>query len=134
MKLSMGTEMAVRGILVLAAREDSRPVSLKEVCRLRDLSRDNMTRLFALLTRARLVMAVRGKNGGYRLARPASEITLLDVIEAVEGPLALNLCQQDPAQCDRPNCPMKEVWDGLQEEVRAALSENTLEDFACILP
>ncbi|HUU22563.1 MAG TPA: Rrf2 family transcriptional regulator [Phycisphaerae bacterium] len=130
----MATELAVRGILVLAGHGDSPPVSLKEICRVRGLSRDNMTRIFALLTRARLVNAVRGKNGGYRLARPASEITLLEVFEAVEGPLALNLCQQDPPQCDRTDCAMRQVWHELQEQVHAALAEKTLEDFACVLP
>lgn len=134
MKLSMATELAVRGILFLAGQGDSQPVSLKEICRVRGLSRDNMTRIFALLSRARLVIAVRGKNGGYRLARPASEITLLEVFEAIEGPLALNLCQQDPPQCDRRDCAMRQVWHELQEQVRAALAEKTLEDFACVLP
>ena len=134
MKLSMGTQLAVRGILALAGQDDSRPVPLKEICRLRSLPHDNMTRIFSLLSRARLVVAVRGKHGGYRLARPASDITLLEVHEAVEGSLALNLCLEDPPQCDREDCPMREVWRDLQEQVRAALAEKTLEDFASSLP
>ncbi|MHC4718326.1 MAG: RrF2 family transcriptional regulator, partial [Planctomycetota bacterium] len=125
--------LAVRGILVLAAQNDSRPVPLKEICRLRKLPRDNMTRIFGLLTRARLITAVRGKGGGYRLARPPEDITLLEVFEAVEGPLALNLCQQHPPQCDKADCPMRPVWHDLQEQVRAALAAKTLEDFACVL-
>ena len=130
MKLSMATELAVRGILVLAVQDEDRPVPLRDICSARELPQDNMTRIFGLLSRARLVTAVRGKGGGYRLARPAKDITLLEVFEAVEGPLALNLCLHDPPQCDKLDCPVRPVWRDLQEQVRQVLVEKTLGDFA----
>ncbi|KPK85402.1 MAG: hypothetical protein AMJ81_03695 [Phycisphaerae bacterium SM23_33] len=131
MKLSMAAELAVRGIIVLASRPAEKPTPLDELCRLRKLPRDYMTRIFSLLSRAHLVTAVRGKGGGYQLARPANEITLLEVIEAVEGPLAINLCQHNPPQCQEPNCRVRPVWEDLQKKIRSALGSKTLDELVC---
>jgi Rrf2 family protein len=126
----MAAELGVRGILVLAEHNGQGPLALEEMCRQRDLPRQYMVKIFGQLARANLIRAVRGKGGGYVLARPPADITLLAVIEAVEGPLAVNLCQQTPAAC--PNslaCPVQPVWHDLQEKIRQALSSHTLNEF-----
>ena len=127
MQLSMAAELAVRGSAVLAARHGNGPVSLKEICRSRNLARDYLTKIFVSLSRAGIVRAVRGKGGGFVLARRPDQISVLEVIEAVEGPLALNLCQHDPPQCDEVDCPLRPVWQELQEVVRSKLSGVTLD-------
>lgn len=134
MKLSMAAELAVRGIVVLASRHGQKPTPLDEICRLRKLPRDYMTRIFSLLSRADLVTAVRGKGGGYQLARPADEIRLLEVVEAVEGPLAVNLCQHNPPQCEEVDCRVRPVWEDLQKKIRSALASKTLDELICDLP
>ncbi|KKK68026.1 hypothetical protein LCGC14_2948190 [marine sediment metagenome] len=131
MKLSMAAELAVRGIMVLTSRHGNGTVPMAEICRARDLPRDYMTRIFAMLSRANLVSSIRGKGGGYRLAREPDQITLLDVIEAVQGPLALNLCQQQPPQCDEEDCPVEPVWRDLQQQVQVALKSKTLAQLVC---
>ena len=130
MQLSTAAEFAVRGALVLAGRYGQGPVPLAEICRLRDLegSKDYMIKIFGLLTRAGLVRAIRGKGGGYVLGRDPADITLLHVVEAVEGPLALNLCQHDPPRCEEAGCPVRPVWEEIQEVVGKVLSSWTLKD------
>ncbi len=60
-------------------------------------------------------------------ARPPSEISVLNVIEAVEGPIALNFCQSDPPKCDEVMCPLRPVWTELQEIIATRLADVTLQ-------
>lgn len=129
MKLSMAAELGVRGILTLAEEYGRGPVPLDEICRRRDLPKEYVAKIFTSLTRAGLVDAVRGKGGGHFLAKPPKEITLLEVIEAIEGPLATNLCQHTPPKCEEVDCPVRPVWNEIQEQVRALLASKHLSDF-----
>jgi len=129
MKLSMAAEFAVRGILCLAEQYGRGPVPLANICKRRKLRKQYLTKIFGMLVRANLVDAVRGKGGGYVLARPPRRISLLDVIEAVEGPLAVNLCQSNPPKCDEEDCPVYPVWTEVQRKVKSILSGRTLNEF-----
>lgn len=75
-----------------------------------------MLKIFAALTRAGFVRTARGKGGGFTLGHPPEDISILDIIQAIEGPLALNLCQANPPQCRwaEQNCPIKPLWNELQ--------------------
>lgn len=128
MKLSMAAELAVRGIIVLADGYGKGPITLDSICRSRDLPKQYLTKIFVSLRNAGLVEPVRGKHGGYLLGRPPSEITVLNVIEAVEGPIALNFCQYDPPKCIEYKCPLRPMWGQMQEFVRGKLSSVTLGD------
>ncbi|MCD6304054.1 MAG: Rrf2 family transcriptional regulator [Planctomycetes bacterium] len=132
MRLSTAAELAVRGILVLAEHDGEGPVTLQHICRQRGLPKQYLVKLFSMLAKADLVTAVRGKHGGYMLSRALGEITILDVIEAIEGPLAMNFCQFDPPKCDRLDCPLRPVWAQIQQMVRSRLGGVTLRD--CVRP
>ena len=128
MKLSMAAELAVRGILVLAEEYGRGPVTLDKVCARRDLPKQYLVKIFSLLTKADLITPVRGKKGGYLLSREPASISALEVIEAVEGPLALNLCQHEVPKCDDVDCPLRPVWTKLQKFVRRELGAVSLGD------
>ena len=130
MKLSQAAELAVRGVQVLAQRHGDKPVPLDAICQARDLPKQYMVKIFSLLARADLVMPIRGKHGGYLLSREPKEITLLEVIEAVEGPLAINRCQEVPPKCDDVDCPVRPVWKDIQHILHEKLSAVTLADAA----
>ncbi len=125
----MAAELAIRGIVVLSENYGHGPLPLESICETRDLPRQYLVKLFAMLSRAHLIEAVRGKGGGYALAKPPSEITLLQVVEAIEGPLAINLCQNVPPRCDRTQCKVRGVWTELQLHIRDRLGASTLNQF-----
>ncbi|MFA6133001.1 MAG: Rrf2 family transcriptional regulator [Phycisphaerae bacterium] len=126
MKLSPAAEFAIRGVLVLAQRHGQGPTTLDAICAERDLPKQYLVKIFASLTKAHLVTPVRGKKGGFLLAREPDNISLLDIVEAVEGPIVLNLCQQVPPQCDNTACPVRPIWAELQDFIRGKLSSVTL--------
>jgi Rrf2 family protein len=84
------------------------------------------------LSRAGLVDSHRGVSGGYALGRPAAEITVADVIQAVEGPIALTACADtSDEQCNiQTLCPVQGKWNRVNTAVRSALAEVTLADMA----
>lgn len=128
-RLSPAAEFAIRGTAVLAEEFGRGPVPLAAICSRRDLPKDYLAKILGALAKQELVLAVRGKRGGYALARDPSQIPLLEIVEAVEGPLAVNLCQHDPPKCDEEDCPAREAWRQIQQFVRAKLAELTLADF-----
>ena len=129
MRLSPAAELANRGVTILSEEYGSGPVTLDAICAARDLPKQYLVKIFASLARAELVTPIRGKKGGYMLSRPPTDITLLDVVEAVEGPIFLNLCQHSPPKCDQVHvCQIKKVWDSLQEAVRDRLGAMRLSD------
>ena len=121
MRLSPAAEFAVRGVSVLARRYGDGPVTLDAICAERELSKQYMTKIFLSLTRAGVIKPVRGKGGGYLLSREPARVTLLEVIEAVQGPVMLNFCTHDPPECDRGGCPMRPLWRQLQKDIRRKL-------------
>jgi Rrf2 family protein len=87
-----------------------------------------MAKILRSLVRARLLDSARGVNGGFSLARPPSEITMLDIVEAVEGPLGIAPCVPDPRACEWAcDCPAAPVWCRVQETIREILGSSTLE-------
>lgn len=126
MKLSPAAELAVRGILVLAEQYGEGPTTLDAICAKRELPKQYLVKIFSSLTKADLITPVRGKKGGYLLAREPGEVTLLEVIEAVEGPIVLNFCQYPKPKCEEANCPIRPVWTRLQKVVREELGGVTL--------
>ncbi len=127
MKLSLAAELGVQGALVLAEQYGQGPTTLADICELRGLSREYLAKVFALLVRANLLTAIRGKKGGYILAHDPKDISLLQIIEAVEGRQALNFCQFDPPKCDNANtCKMRKIWSDLQDVFDKKLSSVSL--------
>lgn len=128
MKLSLAAELAVRGVLVLSERYGQGPVTLDIICASRDLPKQYLTKIFASLVKAGLIAPIRGKHGGYTLMRKPAEITILEIVEAVEGPILLNFCQHSPPQCERNECRVRPVWAELQKTIREKLSSLSLAD------
>ena len=88
-----------------------------------------MAKILGSLAKAGLLRSSRGVNGGFTLAHPAEEISLLDVVEAVEGPLSLTRCVPDPLGCvHSDNCPACSVWALVQHRISDVLQHATLED------
>jgi Rrf2 family transcriptional regulator, iron-sulfur cluster assembly transcription factor len=78
-----------------------------------------------------MVNSYRGTGGGFVLGRPAEEISLLSIVEAVEGPIMLNRCLIAKGTCSRDSfCPVQPVWLRIQDKIRAMLDGVTLKELA----
>ena len=89
-------------------------------------------KLVSILSKGGLLRSVRGAGGGIQLARPAAAITLADIIEAVEGPIAMTACVNNPnCSCSiHPDCSVKPHWVIVNNAVRGALADVSLSSLA----
>ena len=94
-----------------------------------------LAKIFQSLTRAGLVTSHRGARGGFSLARAADEITVRDVVEAIDGPISLNACVLWPEECQRSSgCPMHAVWERAQERMMSVLGDVTVDELVAPVP
>ena len=121
------------GIVLLtqfAARQDATPMTARELSVQARLPLPTVGKLLKQLSHGGLLSSQRGTKGGYFLARPAREITVAQIIEVLEGPMALTECQA-PGVCDQERfCSVKPNWLVINRTVRDALSNVTLADMA----
>jgi len=88
-----------------------------------------LAKLVPLLVRAGLLDSQRGARGGLVLARSASEISMLEIVEAIEGPIAINRCTATPVQCNKVDrCSIHPVWQKAQDYMVDLLRSTSLED------
>ncbi|MBA3358359.1 MAG: Rrf2 family transcriptional regulator [Thermoleophilaceae bacterium] len=109
---------AVRALTELARRQAGHPVPIAEIARARDIPAQFLEGLFATLRRAGVLQSQRGVKGGYQFGRPPSEVTVLEVVELLEGELGTE------AEASGP------VWVESVEAVRAVLGSTTIADVA----
>jgi len=129
LQISKKIDYALRAMVYLSSLPPERIMSFRRIAEECRTPKDFLGKIMKTLADHKLVASVRGSAGGYRLARPASTISFLDVIEAVEGVVALNPCIDDPSVC--PNhltCTMSGVWMKAQEQMLVVLRQTTLED------
>ena len=125
------TDYATRILLHLAMLPPGSWTTAQEVARRRLIPGRLIRHVISQLVREGLLVTKRGKGGGMRLARPASEISLLDVLEAMQGPFSLNVCIEDPEGCQlMPECPMHEAWVRAQAVLARQLRQETLDKLA----
>ncbi len=124
-KVSTRGDYAARALLSLALHGLDRPTSVKEIAERTALPQPYLEQILLAVKGAGLVRSKRGVGGGYVLARPPAEITLADIISAVDGPLTTLLGEHD--HCEG-HCVLQEVWVGVSDETRTLLEGYTLEE------
>lgn len=114
-------------ILVALARAPERVHSSAELAELARLEVPTVAKVLKPLAHAGLVESFRGASGGYRLARPASEIPLIAVVEAIEGPLGMTECSGEHSSCEHePHCGVQVHWRRINDVIADALGGITL--------
>lgn len=112
MKLSTKSRYGLRAMLVLAIRNDDEPIMTKEIAEAQNLPATYLEQLMLALRKANLVNATRGAKGGYKLARKPEQISLAQIIEALEGDLDIANCADVPSCCIDPSaCALKDIFD-----------------------
>jgi Rrf2 family transcriptional regulator, cysteine metabolism repressor len=129
MKLSTRAEYGIRVLVALARAEGSGPVSLATVARTEKLPHAYLEQLVGDLRRANLVNATRGKAGGYSLTRPAAEISLVEAMRALDGPILEMPCagSDNLEVCARPqDCSVHDVFQRVHESLEGVLGATNL--------
>jgi Rrf2 family cysteine metabolism transcriptional repressor len=129
MKLSTKGRYGVRALLDLALHQDEGLVQLKEIARRQEFSLQYLEHLIAPLIAAGLVKSTRGARGGVLLLKPPSEVKLSEVVQILEGSIALVDCVNNPAICPRSaSCVTRDIWIEMKRAMSHVLDSTTLQD------
>jgi Rrf2 family protein len=128
--ITRATEYAIRAVLYMATQPQGKIILKKDICRAQEITPAFLTKILQPLIKAGIVGSQRGVGGGFFLAKPASEITLFDVVSSQEGPLYLNQCLIEGNNCGREFfCPVHGAWHDIRAELLTILSRH---DFATL--
>jgi Rrf2 family protein len=129
MRVSAKSDYALRALIEIAGRTEEGPVSAEEIGRLQEIPHGFLQAILADLRRASVVVSQRGQSGGWRLARPAAEVTVADVIRAVDGPLVSvyglrpeSVTYNDTAQV------LQLVWIAARSSLRDVFESVSIQD------
>ncbi|MGD8371059.1 MAG: Rrf2 family transcriptional regulator [Syntrophobacterales bacterium] len=129
MKLSTRGRYGTRLMVDLAEHYADGPIPLAEIARRQNLSVKYLEQLIILLKGAGLIRSTRGRRGGYMLAQKPEKISVGQVIEVLEGRLAVVDCVTDPELCERsPECPTRGIWIGMTDVLKKQLFSLSLMD------
>ena len=129
MRVSAKTDYALRAALELAAAPDEKPVKGERIATAQAIPLRFLENILMQLRHAGLVDSRRGAEGGYRLARPATEVTLADVIRAIDGPLAgVSGVRPESLGFNGVAEPMRDIWIAVRASLRGVLEQVTLAD------
>ena len=125
------TEYGMRAMVALAKNGKEDPLSLAQIAKIEHISQSYLERLFKKLKADGLVKSIKGASGGYVLTRKPKEINMFEIVEALEGSLAVFYCIGDNQRkmiCSSQRCLTKRVWDQIQKNTIATLRKFTLAD------
>jgi Rrf2 family protein len=133
MKLSTKGRYGLRAMLEMALNEEQEPMATRTIAERQGISERYLEQLLIPLKQAGLVKSIRGSQGGYILGRKSQDITVGDVIRALEGPIAPVDCvsELNPNECDRSSfCVTRGIWSQMRDAISAVLDSYTLQDLA----
>ena len=131
MELTRKGEYAIRGVVYLAKLKPGEVALISEIAENTGVPQTFLAKILQSFAKIGIVNSFRGTGGGFVLGRPASQITLREVVEAVEGPIMPNRCLIEDAGCEFSNaCLVHPVWREVQSKVVDVLNGVTIESLA----
>lgn len=129
MRLSSKGRYSMRAMLDLAVHFGQGLIQLKDISARQQISKRYLEQLFIPLRKAGLVRSRRGAHGGFRLAKPPTEIRLAEIIRVSEGPLAPTRCVDEPKLCPQSDiCVTRNIWAEIERAISKVLESTTLQD------
>ena len=129
MKISTKGRYGLRILIDLANHDNGKPRLIRDIANAQQISEKYISRLVIALRRAGLIRSVRGVNGGFHLAKKPKEITLLEVLEVMEGAVSIVECVNPTPLCARQNlCGVRTIWQQLNDNIRSMMNNVTLEE------
>jgi Rrf2 family nitric oxide-sensitive transcriptional repressor len=130
MLVTRETDYAVRCVLYLAQADDQ-IANVTEVSSKMHIPKTFLAKIFQRLAKAGLVESIRGMNGGFTLSKKPPAISLLDIMEAIQGPSCINVCAVNSKKCKRSTyCTVHPFWVDLRREVNKRMQEQTIDKMA----
>jgi Rrf2 family protein len=127
--ITRATEYAIRTVIFLAQQPPDEIVLKKDICRTQDVTPAFLTKILQPLIKVGIVNSQRGVGGGFLLAKDPAEITLLDILQAEEGPLKLNHCLVEEDVCQREShCSAHDIWAEAQGKMIEVLQGYSVEE------
>ncbi len=118
MQITRQADYAVRAVLYLASLNNGTRASTSQIAKEQEIPSSFLAKIVSQLSVAGVVQTSRGARGGVSLARSSEEITLLEVIEAIDGPITLNECVPDPSECPfGEDCTVHKIWLEAQRDL-----------------
>jgi Rrf2 family protein len=133
LQVSRKIDYGLRAMIFLASVADGSIVPFREIARAMHIPEDFLAKILKTLVDGRLVLSARGSHGGYQLARHSAEISFLQIIEAIEGPVQMNVCLADSGKesCGlSASCTMQSVWREGQDRMLEVYRASKLSDLA----
>lgn len=131
MKISTKGRFALRLMVDLTEQGDGAYVSLKDIALRQDISVKYLEQIVSVLAKGGLLLSNRGPKGGYRLAKPADEYVVGEILRAAEGDLSPVFCLTNENVCERADiCPTRDFWQGLYDAVNDYVDSVTLNQLA----
>ena len=131
LRISRKIDYGLRAMIYLASIPPAMVVPFREIARQMMVPEDFLAKILKTLVDEGLVKSTRGPHGGYTLAKPSAEINFLTIIEAFEGPIAINVCLDGADPCSKTEfCTMVDVWRRGQEKMLEVYRETPLASLA----
>jgi len=131
MQLTREGDYGIRSVLYLARQPYKKISFVTEISEQYKIPRSFLAKILQKLVTAKIVRSYRGVKGGFSLARQAKDISVLDVLEAIEGKMAMNLCLSDKKKCEfSRNCPIHSVWANVQSKIIEVLKKSNFEELS----
>ncbi len=131
MILSNTCNYGIRAALYIAMNEDRKYVPIKEISEKLNISFHFLTKILQKLTQQNIMVSFRGPNGGVALAKPTSEISLLDIVYTIDGSQLFENCLLGLNQCDDSKpCPLHHKWAAVREKLYQAFLDTSLQEMA----
>jgi Rrf2 family protein len=130
MQITRTADYAVRAVIHLASKSSGACVPAGEISRQQKIPATYAAKVLQLLARAGIVLTTSGRSGGASLLRDPSDISLLDIVEAVDGPVILNRCLREPDACPlNRNCAVHPFWKRTQKMLTDTLRKAKVAQF-----
>lgn len=130
MQITRQADYALRAMLYLSRLDSNQRAATNQIADTQKIPPSFLAKIISQLSIAGLIHTSRGARGGVSLARPAENISILEVVEAIDGPIALNECTINPENCPfGENCPIHDIWCSSQSELVEKLRTTTFASF-----
>jgi len=130
MQITRQADYAIRAVLYVARLSDNERAATSQIAKEQKIPPSFLAKIISQLSIAGLLQTSRGARGGVTLAKNPADISLLDVVEAIDGPIALNECVHDDGACNfSGDCPMRSIWCEAQTDLVNKLKSTNFAQF-----